>query len=467
MPATPLLILLLTMGIFFSCKRDGYISGTNAITETSSDSVYFDTLFTSTGSVTQTFKLYNRNNRKLRISEIELAGGQASQFRINADGFQGPVVRDLEMEANDSLYVFVTVTINPSSADLPFIVEDSINIRYNGSEKRVKLSAWGQNALFLHSVAIAGDMTWTNEKPIVILGGLLVGEQATLSIEKGTRIFLHADAPLFVDGTIHAEGEPYDSTRIVFTGDRLDPFYRDLPGSWPGIYFREPSRNNVLRNVTIRNAYQGIVVDKPPVNANPKLVLRECIVDNCYDAGIIGVETDIDAMNTLVSNCGKNLLLVKGGNHQFTHCTVASISNPYVPHEQPVLTITDFLKENETILTAPLKANFINCIFWGESGVVENEVSVLKEGNELFEVNFTHCLWKIGDEPAGVTTSNMLTNTEPLFRLVDTQRRIFDFRLAEGSPAINAGTDAGAIIDLGGNLRDPDNPDLGAWESPF
>ncbi|MBO9573706.1 MAG: hypothetical protein J7497_16075, partial [Chitinophagaceae bacterium] len=255
------LLLLIAVVCIFSCKKDSFITGSEAKLNLSEDSIYFDTLFTSTGSVTQYFKVFNDNDQKLKISRIAVNGGVASYFRINADGVSGPEVTDLEIEANDSLYVFITVKIDPSAADLPYIVEDSINIDFNGNTRKVKLSAWGQNATFLNSVLIDQDVTFTNERPFVILGGMLVGEGATLNIEKGTKIYLHADAPLLVDGTLKAIGETFDSTKIIFQGDRLDAGYKDYPGAWPGIYFSNKSANNILKHVIVKNAYQGIVAD--------------------------------------------------------------------------------------------------------------------------------------------------------------------------------------------------------------
>ncbi len=395
-------IVLFRYSRTFSCNKESFITSSEASLSASQDSLYFDTLFTSTGSVTQYFKIYNENDRKLRISSIVLSGGNSSFFKINADGFTGPEVRDLEMAANDSMYVFVTVKIDPTTSNLPYIIEDNIRIRFNDNERTIKLSAWGQNANFLNTVAITGNETFTNEKPYVILGGLLVAENAVLTIEKGTKIYLHADAPILVDGTLNAVGEKYDSTRIVFAGDRLDLFYRDYPGAWPGIYFRQNSRDNLLKNIIIKNAYQGIVTEKPSVNANPKLRLEECIIDNCYDAGIIGLQSDINAVNCLISNCGKNILLFQGGKYNFKHCTNVAISNSFIQHKEPVLTTTNFIKQGNNVTVSDLSASFTNCIFWGDNGTVDDEVVVLKEGNSLFDVDFKNCIWKVNTEPEGL-----------------------------------------------------------------
>ena len=460
------IIITVVIASMTSCRKDAFITSQDAAVSISADTIHFDTLFTTTGSVTHYFKIFNDNDRRLKISEINLSGGSSSFFKINADGNTGPSVSNLEVDANDSLYVFVTVNIDPTSADLPFIVQDSISIIYNGNQKWVHLQAWGQNANFMTAHPITSDTTWTNEKPFVILGGLLVAEGVELKIEEGTKIYLHADAPFIVDGTLTATGKKYDSTKIVFSGDRIDEFYRDLPASWPGIYFRETSSGNFLKHVIVKNAYQGVISEKPSPVAGPKVKMEECIIDNCYDAGILGVNTSISAENCLISNCGKNILLVQGGDYDFIHCTDVSISNAYISHRQPALQITNFIKNGDVITVADMKASFTNCIFWGANGTVENEVSSLREGQGPFDVSFKNCLWKNEEQPAGVTSTDMKENQDPLFESIDTRSGIYNFRLKEGSPAINAGFDSGVLTDLDGKNR-INIPDIGAYETTF
>lgn len=458
--------ILLTVLLIASCTKDSFITGSNAVLATSADSLHFDTVFTSTGSVTQFFRIYNQNDRKLRLSDVSLGGGAQSFFRINVDGTPGPAVKDIEIEANDSIYVFVTVKIDPTAVDLPFIVQDSVHIAYNGNERWVQLEAWGQNAHFLRSALITGNVTFTNTKPYVITGGLLVDANARLTIEKGCRIYVHADAPIIVDGTLLVKGEPYDSTRVIFKGDRRDDPYRDFPGGWPGIYFRETSKDNVLQYAVIQNAYQGIATEKPSVNANSKVTLNECIIDNCYDAGIIGVQSSIRARNCLVSNCGQNVLLAYGGVYDFTHCTLAAYSNSFILHKDPVLRATNYVKDGNNILTGNLNASFTNCIFWGENGITEDEVIVDKQGNTTFNVNFSNCLWKVKNNPANSTSANIIANVTPAFDSIDTQKRYYDFRLKEESPAINKGITTGIVTDLDGRNRNVGLPDLGCYEKP-
>ncbi|MGL6268736.1 MAG: choice-of-anchor Q domain-containing protein [Chitinophagaceae bacterium] len=455
----------LMIGIFswlISCRKETFIESPEARLRISIDTLRFDTVFTTTGSITGTVKVFNDNDQKLKLSYIRMGGGQSSYFRMNADGTEAQEVRDLEILANDSLYLFVAVTINPNADRLPFLVEDSILIGYNGNEQKIQLEAYGQNANFIRNGFLTVNTQFTNELPYVILGGLVVDTNITLTIDKGARLHFHADAPLVIDGTLKVNGTIQD--KVIFTGDRLDEEYRNLPASWPGAYFRSSSKNNLLQYAVIQNAYQGLVAVQPSVNANPKLTLQECIIDNIYDAGIYGIQTSIQASNCLVSNCGVNLLLVSGGNYQFTHCTIASFSNNFVLHKKPVLFLNNWDSSQAGISTFPLTANFINNIFWGDNGTVENEVFVTKRGNNPFNVLFSHNLYKAIQDPAFSTLTANIKNLDPLFDSVNTGNRYFNFRLQnKPSPAINKGIPAGITADLDGKPRDG-QPDMGAYE---
>lgn len=459
-----LTIWLITTILILSCRKDAFITSADARLRITADTLKFDTVFTSAGSVTQTFKIINENDRKLRISSIQLMGAAASNYKINVDGITGPAANNLELEPNDSLYVFVQVNVNPSAANLPFVIRDSIQVQYNGNKQQVQLEAWGQNAHFFRNKVIRADETWSNDLPYVILGGLVIDTNRTLTINKGCRIYLHADAPVIVDGTLQVNGLKDTSDRVWFTGDRLDDPYKNFPASWPGIFFRGSSRNNRLQYVMIKNAYQALVLTDPSPNANPKLVLNECVVDNAYDAGIFSVQSSINARNCLISNCGKNILLVKGGDYNFTHCTVASISNSFLLHKDPVLFLSNFISVNNNPVAADLNAVFRNCIFWGENGTVENEVLTAKGGSAAFNVNFDYNLLKVQATPANAIINQVISNQPPLFDSVNTAKNFYDFRLKTGSPALNKGVATTVTTDLDGKPRPVGLPDLGCFE---
>ena len=458
-----LLLLSLFVCLLYSCRKNEFTDSADAELTTSVDTLHFDTVFTTTGSFTQVFKIVNDNDKGVRVNSIRLAGGVASPFKINVDGVPGPQVANTEIADNDSVYVFVTVAINPNTDALPFVVQDSIEISYNGNKQWVQLDAYGQNAHFFRAREITANEVWNNDLPYVILGGLAVDTNVVLTINKGTRIYMHADAPLIVDGTLKVNGEKWDSTRVVFTGDRLDEPYRNFPASYPGIIFTGSSKDNVLNYAIVRNAYQGIIAANPATNAAPKVTLNETIVENAYDIGVLGLNSSITARNLLVSNCGKNIVLAGGGLYRFNHCTVASYSNNYIQHKEPVLLVTDYV--DRTSPTNPMDVLFQNSIFWGEGGLVENEVFVDKRGN-AFNVVFDHVQWKVKTPPSSTLAKVEGTpiTGAPVFDSINVSQRFFNFRLKEGSPGLNAGKPTGLSIDLDGAPRPVGLPDLGAYE---
>ncbi|MGZ5190965.1 MAG: hypothetical protein ACXWCZ_08070, partial [Flavisolibacter sp.] len=179
---------------------------------TSVDTLHFDTVFTSTGSISQFIRIFNNNDKGIHVSSVRLAGGNNSFFKINVDGIAGPLVNNIDIAANDSTYIFVTVSINPTTANLPFIVRDSIEISYNGNKKFIQLDAYGRNAHFLRDRTIKINEVWNNDLPYVILGHLIIDTNATLTINKSCQIYMHADAPFIVDGSLKVNGEKYDSS---------------------------------------------------------------------------------------------------------------------------------------------------------------------------------------------------------------------------------------------------------------
>ena len=452
------MLLLFLLKIVVCCNKQTFITDPDAALTITADTLRFDTVFTSVGSVTRYFTIINSNSRKLQLSSIRLMGGSSSAYKINVDGTAAAEVNHVEIKAGDSIYVFVSVTVDPSLTDLPFIVQDSIQVNYNGNQKYIQLEAYGQNAHFLRNHYIDADTTWNNELPYVISGGIQVAQNSTLTIEKGCRIYLHADAPFIIDGTLVVNGTAADP--VSFRGDRLDNIYRDLPSSWPGIYFRQGSINNIIQYGIIKNAYQGVIAMGPAPNALPKLQLRECIIDNIYDAGILALGSDIDAVNCLISNCGSNIVINAGGAYRFTYCTIVSYDNNYISHKKPVLTLGD---TDEAGNSHALNALFRNCIIWAGGSNVDNEVYADKRGNAAFSVHFDHVLYKAKDLFRDIQLMNSMANQDPLFDSVNADRRYFDFHIGKNpSPAAGAGTPVSVSHDLDGKAR-TGNADLGCY----
>ena len=52
---------------------------------------FFDTVFATSGAITQQVKIINPNNQKLLVIDISLMGAANSPFILNIDGAPGPM----------------------------------------------------------------------------------------------------------------------------------------------------------------------------------------------------------------------------------------------------------------------------------------------------------------------------------------------------------------------------------------
>jgi len=455
---------ILICGLYLlCCKKETTITSKDARLSTSVDTLRFDTVFTSTGSVTKSFKIINDNNQKLKLSSVKLMGGNASVFKLNIDGQSTNEAQNIELAAFDSTYVFVQVKINPDAQALPFILEDSVQIQYNGNTKYVQLEAWGQNAIFLRDKIIETNEVWTKEKPRVILGFLYIAENAKLTIQKGCKIYVHPNAIFGVDGTLQINGTANE--RVYFSGNRLDEPYASFPASWPGILFTDKSKDNEIHFGVFQNAYQALVAQGLSFTAKPKLTLWDCIIYNTYDAGLFGFNTEIKATNLLVSNARRNVFLA-GGKYDFNHCTFATYYNQFISDRvpSPVLTINNQLNSGSSL---DMVANFTNCLIWGEKGnVITDEVSVNKVGNNPFSISFDHVAWKQKTNPSNATITESFAIENPGFDSISTRLNYYNFRLRATSPAVNKGKPSLLFNDLDDNNRPKGTaPDIGCYES--
>lgn len=451
------------LGLFIiSCKKEAYISSPDALLFTSADTLHFDTVFTSVGSVTLSCKIFNPNDQKLKLSKIELMGGTNSFFSLNVNGSSGHIFTDIDIAANDSIYLFSTVTINPNLVANPFVVMDSISIQYNNNEKFIQLAAFGKNAHFLNNVSIANDTIWSNELPFVIMGSFNIQAGAKLEVNAGVQIYCHGDAAFTVHGTLKTNGAFGIGNQVVFSGDRLDEPYVNYPGSWQGIVFSASSIQNILQHTIIKNAYDAVHVTGEGENTNIQVSINECIIDNAFRYGLYAENSYVSARNSLISNCGLHNVQLTGGKYAFTHCTLPGYSTDYLFHGNEVLSVTDKTPTEEII---SLQAKFTNCVIYGENGFVTDEIETFFYGNDA-NIVFENVLFK-GNESTGTTFLNSIQNLDPLFASIHQEDELYDFRLLSGSPCIDAGIATGVLFDLDGNLRNINlnKPDMGCYES--
>lgn len=456
--------LLFFSMVIISCSKDRLLTSSDAALRFSSDSLHFDTVFTTAGSITRSFRIVNENDQRIRISSIRLAAATGGVFRINVNGEPGPVVESLEIPAGDSAHVFVNLQIPANTETLPFLVRDSISIQWNGQEKWIQLGAYGQNARYIRNGIISSNTSWDNSLPYVLIGPFTIEENTTLSISKGTRIYMHADAPILVKGSLQAEGDTAQKDRVIFTGDRLDQPYAGFPASWPGIYFTNTSHTNRFVYTNIRNAYQAVVLEGRETVGDYKLEMEQVMIDNAFDAGLLSINSSVRANNLLISNCGKNLQIGGGGKYSFNHVTLAAYSNNLIIHKDPVVLISNSVLVNSNPVQAELEAVFRNCIIWSGGGTVENEVLAIREGTLPYLVRFESGIWKLSQPVQHMEVIDMEANLDPQFELIEPGSGLYNFRLKDTSPAIDRGIVTGTTLDLDGKKRPVGMPDLGVYE---
>ncbi|MCQ2264150.1 MAG: hypothetical protein MJZ70_07670 [Bacteroidales bacterium] len=139
-------VLVFAVLAFTSCEK--VERDENSKLGFSDDVVTFDTVFTTVGSVTQNFRVYNPYNYDIKV-DIDLAGGPHSNFSINVDGVAGTSFANVEIPAKDSIFVHVKVNVDPNDQSTPFLITDSVVFRHGNTVQDVDLMAFGQNAHFI------------------------------------------------------------------------------------------------------------------------------------------------------------------------------------------------------------------------------------------------------------------------------------------------------------------------------
>ncbi len=463
-----LFIILLPLS-FFSCEREfEYANGVHGLSF-SVDTLMFDTIFSSIGSVTRNFKIYNTYDQDLIINSIELAGGDISEFRLNINGYPENRVEDIKINALDSLYVFVDITVQQNE-NSPFVVNDSVIINTGEKKQSVKLIAYPQDVVLLQKEKIK-TTTFTADKPYLIYDYLVVDSTETLTIEPGTRLYFYNDAQLIVFGSMQVNGTVEEP--VKFLGHRLEEWYADKPGQWGQIQFMPGSSDNFIRNAEIKNSSTGLFVDSVGLGTKPPLVIENTTINHITNFGIIAQNSNIIVSNSVIGDCGyHSVALTLGGIYNFYHCTIANFFN-WSYRSTPALFLNNYYTddEGEEVINPLIEANFYNSIIYGRNyseigfDFIETDESddLLNNG---FNYLFKDCLLKSGDLDMSDNSKfkSITANEDPNF--IDPYK--FNYQLDTLSPC----KDIGAIEiandfpnDILNTSRIKDSgPDLGAYE---
>ncbi|MBL4707439.1 MAG: hypothetical protein JKY48_03250 [Flavobacteriales bacterium] len=472
--------------ILFSCRRDeDFIEDSSAKVNFSTDSISFDTVFTTIGSATHNFRIYNPHSDRIKISSIRLNGGSSSNFRINVDGQAGTSFNDIEIASKDSAFVFVEVTVNPSDSSNPFVIEDFIEFNTNGNSQRVILTAWGQNAIYYTPTTfnrnlpdftcLTGpcgddippvDVTWTDSLPIVVYGFIAVDTADRLTIEAGTRVYFHNSGGMWVykGGTLKVNGTK--ESPVLFTGDRLEAQYANIPGQWDRIWINEGGVNEINYAI-IENAFVGIQAEalfldaiEPPLG---NLTIRNTIINNCSGIGLLSAYFNFVGENLVITNCGEsNTILQAKGNWRFDHSTIANYST-FSSRETPAFFVKNsYNAAGKLKIDTPL-VSIRNSIIHGNEDS-EFEIEIVNNGGVGIRVLNSILKTEVNTSNAAIFSNVIKNPSGQIFNDAGAN----DFELFDMSVAKDQGdaTVGNAIrFDLNGEDRTLDSaPDMGAYE---
>jgi hypothetical protein len=422
----------------------------------STDTVAFDTVFTSIGSVTKRFIVRNQNPNALIIDNIYVGKGNDSPYSITVSGNESNRVENQQILGNDSLLVLVTVKIDPSDESLPFIVRDSVVFITNGNVQDVKLQSWGQNAHFLGNTVLDCDTQWSSDLPYFLYGSILIDTLCALQVEKNVRVFSSFDTYVFVKGSVQVRGEP--DARVVFRNERLEPEYENIPGQWGGFIFLEGSNNNLLEYTDIRNVQYGIRLGTPDSDSIPDIILNNVRIENSAVAGIAAFNSDLLAENTLINtSTGYVVGNFAGGYYTYNHCTIANFPVTFFSGNAAYVSTDNLDLEDGSNLYNPLNIFLLNTIVWGnleeeiildlsqtDQSRIKTQNSILKTSLNIFE----------GD-------GTFLSTETDFMQFKDIYN--YDYTPDSLSPAINNALGSEMEYDLFGLKRDS-LPDIGAIE---
>lgn len=457
-----ILTVIFTFGVS-SCINDDITTSPSANLSFSTDTVSFGLIFTDLNTPTARLQVFNRNNKGVMVSSIKFKNPD-SPFRLNVDGVSGNYFSDVEIRANDSIYVFLECFINENEAIDPQRVADQLEFVTNGVTQNVEVEAWAWNVTRLKNMNIEEDMTLTAERPYVIFDTLNVESDVILTIEPGAWLLFHDKASLNVKGTLIAIGNTDNFIRM--SGDRLDDIlpdvaYDQLAGQWNGITIHPESFGNRMEYVNMRSSAYGLRVDSCGDLSKNKLTLVNSWLHNSQSNVLSSEYAAVDAYGCCFSEAAGSVVKLIGGKHNFVQCTIAN-SYLFSSLYQPNLYLGHCVPDNQEENSQPLMiANFENGIVWGEIGdplypgdLIGSNVfmrNMLFKADGSDDENFIDCVW----------------NEDPLFFTVRDDY-YFNYALQPDSPALGKGNPyyvtSLCLYDMYGNYRLANGaPALGAY----
>lgn len=462
------LFFLLIIGLSFtvSCNRDE-ISFDSPSKEFrfSKDTIFCDTVYHQIRSETYAVKVYNDEDKDILIPKIELKKGVQSLYKINVDGESGYRFKDVPLRKNDSLYIFIEIAPHANGTDM--IAEDKIVFSQPTGQQEVTLLSVVQDAEFFIETpsnpnVLSGNVNWTNDKAKIIFGDLVLQENATLNIEKGTKIYFFNESGLKVksNSTLNINGELGEE--VIFRGHRNDAKYDTLPKNWKNIELEANSQLNA-NYAKIFGGTNGFLLNQSSAT------IKNTIIHTFEEHGIKAINSVVNAENLVMNNSGiANFGVYNGGHYVLKHIT----SYNDWAYSSPSIPLALYLSnEGESISGVmsvnPLDFTISNSILYGTS---YTGVLFKKNTGANFTYLFENCLLKYDQALAQFEFNNnpfimnSLINENPL--LMDTSIATMNFRLNTDSPAKNIGnlTVANSVPKDITGLSRINNPSLGAYQ---
>lgn len=460
-----LLALLGVMLPLTGCIEDGIETSPSSQPVFSADTLRIDDIFTGDPSVTHRFVVYNRHGRILNLQRIEFRNPEQKLFRINVDGRSGTSFDNVEIRPNDSIFVFVSVTLAPTEDWNTVNSEELLDFHVNGVRSSIVLAASGENVERLHGAIISSDTHWSGDHIRQIYDSLVVAPGATLTIGEGARLYLHDGAFIRVDGTLHSLGSP--EAPVEMTGDRRGNVVGDISfdlmaSQWQGVRFSASSHDNRMIHTLVKNTEWGVVVDSlaGADSDQPALDLLNCRLRNSAGYALEVNYSSLRAVGCELADASSGVLRLVGGEHEIAYSTIANYYLFSVLGGASVQFSHLGVEDEEIVSELPLmRARFSNCILWGNG-------SPLNYGDLTgSDVTFNRCLIK-GEGSDDDNFVNILWDKEPLY-LTDRSAYIFDYRLKPESPALGEAdpslNPAPPAVDPAGTLR-PSPAAIGAYE---
>jgi hypothetical protein len=298
---------------------------------------------------------------------------------------------------------------------------------------------------------------WTNDLPYVVYGGFAaVDSLGTLIIEPGTTIYFHKGAGIWIYryGNIQAQGTL--DQPITFRGDQLNSWYDTDYNQWDRIWINEGTVDNIFENCVIQNAFIGLQLESLSQRLNNQTVIKNSIIKNTHNSGILARNSKLYMENCQVSNNGNCSLQLQIGDFNIKHTTIANYFSQSA-RPNPALYISNLYSSEPYDFIGEVNISMVNSIVYGLS---EEEFAIYEYQSDQAPITavFENCLIKKKSSISSFI--QCILNQNPLF----TNNNQQDYTLQSGSPAIDAGkVGLNIFTDLKGNPRD-EHPDIGAYE---